>query len=346
MNTSDPDRSATTVDVSVVIPNLEGGALLPAALETLFSTGGPAVEVIVVDNGSRDGSADMAAAFDDRVRVIRNPENRGFAPACNQGADAARGRFLLFLNNDARITGVALAELVGALDDERLWAAQPVMLRGGEEATLDSAGSQFTWTGFLRHATAIPERDCGLVPIFAAKGACLLVRSDRFRLAGGFHDAFFAYFEDSDLCWRIRLAGGDVAVVPHVTVFHDRGATTRRFFAPAEIDFLSFRNRLWSILANAAPRTLVLVLPLHVLACLATAAAFVLRGRPASATAIVRALVWPVFHVRTWTSTRRRVQALRARPDRDVLAAEVRVPMRPGDAVRLLRSYLPRWEAP
>ncbi|MFP5372218.1 MAG: glycosyltransferase family 2 protein, partial [Actinomycetes bacterium] len=337
--------AAPGVEVSVVIPNLDGGALLRAAVDTLLATPGPALEVVVVDNGSRDGSADEAAARDTRVRVVRNDRNLGFAPACNQGASAATGRLLLFLNNDARITGRALDVLVASLDDGRLWAVQPVMVREHEDGMLDSAGSQFTWTGFLRHNTSVPPGS-GPVPIFAAKGACLLVRADRFRQVGGFHDPFFAYFEDSDLCWRLRLAGGDVALVPGVTVFHDTGGTTRRFFHPADIDFLSFRNRLWSILSNCEPSTLAVVLPLHVLACLSTAAVFLVRRNTASARAIARAVVWPALHPGAVRSGRRQVRAVRTRRDREVLGPDVRAPMRPRDALHLLRSYVPRWEAP
>lgn len=337
--------AAPAVEVSVVIPNLDGGALLQTALATLLSTGGPPVEVIVVDNGSRDGSADAAEEFDARVRVLRNARNLGYAPACNQGALVATGRLLLFLNNDARIAGEALEQLAEFLDDERVWAVQPVMVREHADELLDSAGSQFTWTGFLRHNTTVPESD-GPVPIFAAKGACLLVRTDRFRQVGGFPHEFFAYFEDSDLCWRMRLAGGEIALVPSVTVFHDTGATTRRFFAPAEIDFLSFRNRLWSILANCELTTLAVVLPIHILGCLATAAVFLMRRKPASAAAIVRALTWPPLHPRSVVSSRRHVGALRTRPDSAVLRADVCAAMRPRDALHLLRSYLPRWEAP
>lgn len=344
---TDPAAGGATsrVEVSVVIPNLDGGALLRSAVDTLLSSPGPALEVVVVDNGSGDGSPDEAAARDACVRVVRNDRNLGFAPACNQGAAAATGRLLLFLNNDARITGQALAALVASLDDPRLWAVQPVMVREHEDGMLDSAGSQFTWTGFLRHNTSVPDSG-GSIPIFAAKGACLLVRADRFRQVGGFHDQFFAYFEDSDLCWRLRLAGGDIALVPDVTVFHDTGGTTRRFFEPSEIDFLSFRNRLWSILANCEPATLALVLPLHVLACLATAAVFLLRRNPASAAAIARAVAWPALHPGSVRSGRRQVRALRTRRDREVFCPEVRAPMRPQDALHLLRSYLPRWEAP
>ncbi|MGH9154165.1 MAG: glycosyltransferase family 2 protein [Acidimicrobiales bacterium] len=340
MTISDKDRSA--VDVSVIIPNLDGGTHLCAAIDTLFSTTGPTIEVIVVDNGSVDGSADEAVAMDKRVRVLRNQQNLGFAPACNQGAGESRGRLLLFLNNDARITGEALSALAEAMGDERLWAVQPALFRDREGGALDSAGSQFTRTGFLRHLAAIPNGR-GPVPIFAAKGACLLVRADRFRYVGGFDDSFFAYFEDSDLCWRMRLAGGDVALVPQVAALHGTGLTTRRFFSPAEIDFMSFRNRLWSILTNCEKRTLLVILPAHLAASLATAIAFLGSGRPSSAAAIVRAMATPLLHQRQWRTKRPRVQELRARSDRGVFSEEVTAPMGPRDAVRLLRDYLPRW---
>jgi hypothetical protein len=124
--------------------------------------------------------------------------------------------------------------------------------------------------------------------------------------------------------------------------YHDVGATTTRHLRAARIDYLSFRNRIASIVKNAEPGTLAIVLPLHLAACLGAAAALTLRGRWRSGLAVMRALATSVASAGELRRKREQTQFLRTRPDSAFLPAVTRR-MTPARAVALLTAYLPRW---
>jgi GT2 family glycosyltransferase len=333
--------------VSVVIPNLNGEALLPSCLESLNAPTHHRLDVVLVDNGSADRSIDVARSTFPGIHVVALPANEGFAPACNKGFAAADpdADFVLFLNTDVRLTPNCLDDLVDrALEEPEAGVWQPKLMRADGNGW-DSAGSFFTRTGFLWHDSfedAPPGASERARDVFAAKGACFLVRRSVLDHVGGFDDSFFAYFEETDLCWRIQLAGWSVRYEPVCCAYHDVGATTTRHLRAAHIDFLSFRNRITSIVKNSGMNTLAIVLPLHIVACLASATALAVRGRRENGIAVLRALAWAARNSHRLAAERRRTQALRTRADRAFLPHVTRR-MTPRRALALLAAYLPRW---
>lgn len=329
-------------DVAVIIPCLNAGPTLLECLHTLIVQH-LQLEVIVVDNGSDDGTPQAVADSFPVASVIRNASNLGYAAACNQGAVAAQAPYLLFLNSDAVLTAGSLEELLGeARIDDTGGVWQPVVLNPA--AALDSAGDMFTWWGFLWHKEVTPSQTNRPSPIFSAKGAALLVRRDLFLQLGGFQTSYFAYFEESDLCWRARMAGFEVRCIPSASLVHIGGQTTRRIFAPHEVRLLSFRNRLRSILANPSAVNVARILPRHVAGCVITAAAFAARGRPRSTISILRALVWPLVNWRDVKRQRREAQAVRRIPDTEVFRPSLVVRLTPSRSLQLLRGQIGRWE--
>jgi N-acetylglucosaminyl-diphospho-decaprenol L-rhamnosyltransferase len=308
----------TQPKVSIVIPTLDAGDMLLRCVERLGADRDD-LEVIVVDNASSDGSVERAAERFGTLRVVRNDINRGYAPACNIGAAHATAPFVLFLNNDALLAPDDLATLLAAAhtdDDTAIW--QPVTY--GTDGALESAGDRFTWWGILLHEGEPPASSDHSPEVFATVGAALLVRRSVFERLGGFEDSYFAYYEESDLCWRARLAGWAVRVVGGARVTHIGSETTGQLFEPHAVRYLSFRNRIRTNLANPAPGTLWRLLPLHALACLAFVALYLVTGRLRSAGAVLQALWWPVGNRDVWREQRERVQAIRARPDREIFS--------------------------
>lgn len=328
--------------VSAIIPNLNGGDMLLESLRSVLDQGETAIECIVVDNGSDDGSPAAAARLHSSVRVMRYDTNLGFAEACNRGASAARGHYLLFLNNDARLPDGSLRRLLDVADGDPEGAVWQPLIAGDADANkVESAGDLFTWSGFLWHVRRPISKFP--YPVFAAIGACLLVRHDAFDELGGFIGSYFAYFEETDLCWRLRLAGYEVRVVPDVTVRHESGTTTRRILRPHEIYFLAYRNRIRSILANSSVASLLRVVPEHLMGCLCTAAGFLSAGRVRPALAVLKALIWPLGNVRAVRRQRNASQHHRKVSDRNLFRADLVTRLTPRRAGELFLGNLKRW---
>ena len=309
-------------------------------LDALRSVAGEGVERIVVDNGSTDGSPEAAGALGPDVRLLRTGSNVGYAQACDLAASEARGEFLMFLNNDATLEPGCLDRLLEEADiDQRTAVWQPVVT--ADRSGFESAGGMFTRAGFIwRLSEPLTDRP---YPVFTAMGPCLLVRRRVFEDVGGFDPSLFAYSEDVDLCWQVRLAGYEVKVVPRALVLHRGGTTTARILSPERIYHLGYRNRLRTILANSAPLTLAVVLPIHLAASLAVVVGFLVRGRPAAALAIARGLVWPLTNIGRIRARRGETKRIRLLSDTELLRPDLMFKLTPARALQLFRGSVGRW---
>lgn len=324
--------------VSVIIVNFNGEEFLSSCIASVVAQD-QITEIIVVDNGSTDSSVALVREQFPQARIIINGENHGFAGPANQGGEVATGDFLLFLNNDARLMPSTLSTLVDALRaDPHIAACQPTVMQ--TMGRLDSAGAMFTKTGFLYHVTDDDLSSKRFGPYrFSLHGACFLVRTELFLGTGGFDASYFAYFEESDLCWRLLALGYDVVHVNNALVIHDAGRTTSAIFPSGFIDYLSFRNRITSIRKNGDTRLKLRVLPVHVACCFGIAVAFVLKGKPRNATGILRALAW---HLRPTIGSSSSEFGSVKRVSLEFLATST-VPYRFSSAIRMLKIYLLRW---
>jgi GT2 family glycosyltransferase len=321
--------------LSVVIPTSSGSADLEACLGSLVVEGYPELDVIVVDNASPGSLGGLSERFPD-VRLIRNVVNHGFAEACNQGIAASAGELVLLLNDDTTVEPGALRALVEALVARPTWGAcQAKLLLMDDPRLLDTAGSFLTSTGFLVHRGAFgpEERFTESEEIFAAKGAALLFRRAALSETGGFDPDFFAYFEETDLCWRLWLAGWAVGFAADARVLHRLGGTAASF-DPGLVQFHSFKNRICTLLKNLGGARLVWMLPLHVGLCLGLAAWYPLRGKAGIGVAILRAIGWNVRDLPQTLRKRRRIQSRRRVADRELMP-RITVPT----PVRTLLSY-------
>jgi GT2 family glycosyltransferase len=297
------------VVATVVIVNYRGRGRLGRCLDAIAAAATEtAFEVLVVDNASNDGSWDEA---DGRpgVRVIRNDVNVGFGRACNQAAREARGRSLVFLNFDCEPQDGWLDALVRAADgDPSAGAVQAVILH--QDGTVNTAGNELHYLGFswAPHGPTPPTGPPFEVTV--GSGAGLLVPRERFEQVGGFWEAMFLYCEDTDLSWRLRLAGYRVLAAPDARVLHEYefGRNVEKFFHLE-------RNRLLMVAANYERATLLALVP-GLLATELALVAVALRGGWAR-----RKLQADVSAVRAWRDVRAqrsRVALLRRLPDREI----------------------------
>ncbi|MDT7602628.1 MAG: hypothetical protein QOF61_625, partial [Acidobacteriota bacterium] len=186
-------------------------------------------EVIVVNNASTDETNELLARFGDFVRIITNVENRGFVDACNQGAQVARGQYLVFLNNDTVVLPGWLDELTQTIEaDDSIGAVGSMFLypdgriqEAGAIVWRDGAAFHYGWGGAPDDPRYSFARD-----VDYCSGASLLIRRDLFERLGGFDRRYApAYYEDADLCFGVRAAGFRVRYQPLSRVLHYEGAT-------------------------------------------------------------------------------------------------------------------------
>lgn len=249
-------------DVSIVIPAHNHWAATRRCLRSIaVSTDGPSFEVVLVDDASTDRTR-AAATRIDGLRVVGLDQNRGFIDACNAGAAAARGRFVLFLNNDTVVTPGWLPAMVRVFDEHADCGAVGARLLHAGGALQEAGG--IVW----RDGTAwnFGNRDDPDRPEFNyvrrtdyCSGAALLVRRDVFTELGGFDRRYApAYWEDVDLCFRLADRGLSVWYQPAATIFHEDGlssttAASGNVKRYQDINAATFRDRWQTRLKQQEP---------------------------------------------------------------------------------------------
>jgi len=278
--------------ISIVIANWNGRELLKPCLESVFAqkhTGAePAqsrFEVIIVDNGSTDGSVAFIEKTHPELRLIKNPLNLGFAKANNQGILASGGEFILTLNNDTVLDKGFLAALMSAVADSGprigMWAAKILSL--SEKAIIDSVGGLLLYPDGLARGRGRLERDRGqydaLNEILLPSACAALYRREMLDEVGLFDEDFFAYCEDTDLGLRARLLGWGARSVPGAVCFHSYSATGGDYsvFKAYHVE----RNRAYVLIKNF-PLSLVLCSPYHTLKRYAKQLSSIRSGKGAS----------------------------------------------------------------
>lgn len=246
---------------SVVVLNWDGGEMVVRCVASVLAQTPPADEVLVVDNGSRDGSAERLEERFPSVRVLRLGRNTGFAGGMNAGIAATRGDAVLLLNLDVELEPGYLAGCVAALrHDARVGGVTGKLLRftgEGDPLLLDSTGH------VLHRNRRALDRGEGEVDegqyddeldVFGVGGAAPVLRRamlDDVRVGSQwFDEAFFAYFEDIDLCWRARLRGWSFRYAPDAVARHHRGGTGGR--AQDWLEGANHRNRLLMMVKDDA----------------------------------------------------------------------------------------------
>jgi N-acetylglucosaminyl-diphospho-decaprenol L-rhamnosyltransferase len=214
---------------TVVIPTYDGRERLLRALESLRAQTWPPDAVVVVDNASTDGTAEAVARDFPEVTLLRNEENLGFGRAINRAALdlELEGDALVLVNNDVELEPQFLERLVEPLGEDGVGMVAGVLVLARDPGRIDSAGIELDvtlraydllWNEPLERLAEAP------VPVGPCGGAAAY-RLDAFRDAGGFDDAFFAYWEDVDLALRLRLAGWRCKLAPEARARHHHGAT-------------------------------------------------------------------------------------------------------------------------
>jgi GT2 family glycosyltransferase/glycosyltransferase involved in cell wall biosynthesis len=331
--------TAELPSASIVIPNYNGVEHLEDCLTSLRELPyAGRYEVVVVDNGSSDGSAEWIRSHHPEARVVGAGKNLGFAGGCNLGARETDSSIVAFLNNDMRVDPAWLTELT------RPFVEQPdVIATGGKILSwngkaIDFVGGQVNFYGHgfqpLHGRPAQDAADLTTKPALFACGGSMAARRESFLKSGGFDEDYFAFFEDIDFGWRSWVLGHRVLFVPSATAYHKGHATGSRLPAH-QLRVLYERNALVTAIKNYDDANLARVLPASLLLMGKRAQVYghiheepyrVWADAPEETETVKRAGISEVIAFaelardadQIWAK-RAAVQAARARSDRDIL---------------------------
>ena len=259
--------------VCVVIVNYNGGAMVERCLDCLAGQTTQAFEVIVVDNGSRDGSLERLRARPEvtakpaRYRLIEAGGNLGFARANNLAIAETRAAWVATLNPDGFAAPDWLAEMLAGVQRHPAAAAfGATLVDQARPERLDGAGDVYHASGLAwRGAHGYPaDRLPAEGEVFAPCAAAALYRRDALHAVGGFDGRYFCYLEDVDLGFRLRLAGQRCVQLPKAVVHHVSSGIVGRRSAFAV--YHGQRNLLWTFVKDMPGPLFALLLPVHLLA--------------------------------------------------------------------------------
>jgi GT2 family glycosyltransferase len=255
--------------ISIIIVNFNGRMLLENCLDSVIKTNYPNFHVIVVDNGSSEDITELIRHYSQestvKISLIKNKKNLGFAEANNIGFKQCSGKYVAFLNNDTVVDSNWLQSMVAILENnEKVAAVQSVLLTkdglrvdsvGGVMDIFGTAEDKVVPLGNLNHWVASNSDK-----IFSFCAAAVLIRRDVFVAVGGFDSRFFAYYEDVDLSWRIRLHGYSLVIDTNSVVYHMRSGTSKRFKTKM-FDFHLYKNQIAMIIKNYDWKNVAKVMP-------------------------------------------------------------------------------------
>jgi len=246
------------MDLSCILVNWNTKDLILGALRSVVETvHGFVYEIIVVDNGSRDGSPAAVAEAFPQVRLIRNDTNHGFARAVNQALAQARGRYIMLLNSDARLMEGVVQALMAFMEknpDVGIAGGQLINADGSRQnsiAPFPSLATELLNKRLLR--TLFPHRYPGKernyprpINVDSLVGACIIVRRQAIAEVGNLDEGYFFFMEETDWCFRMKKQGWRISFVPGAHILHLQGSSVARAKTEARIEYYRSRYRFFA----------------------------------------------------------------------------------------------------
>ncbi|MEM3449514.1 MAG: glycosyltransferase family 2 protein [Thermoproteota archaeon] len=295
---------AYSPEISVVILNYNGMRFLETCLNSLLNSTYKNFEIVIVDNGSKDGSVEYLKknfSNNERIKIIQLGKNYGFAEGNNIGYRYTHpnSKFIFFLNNDTEVEEDCLDKIIKKIvRDPSIGAAQPKIRSMREREKIDAVGGVVDYYGRTWHRGS-GEYDKGqydsVSETFYAQGAAIVVRRNVINEIGLFEPAYFIYYEETDLCWRIWLAGYRVVVIPEAVVYHYGGGTTISPTTYREKYFKVFnlrKNHIATMLKNYSLINIFKYVMPFIIRAVIIAFWWSLSGEKAKAMAYYHALWW------------------------------------------------------
>ena len=240
--------------VSVVTPNYNGERFLKTFLNSLNEDSQYIGEVIIVDNGSTDGSLDYlkSNSFDFPLVLIENKDNVGFSPAVNQGIRKAKNNLIFSINNDTEIKKGSIKSLIDLItSSDDIFSVQAKMLQYTNKNLIDDVGDEYNllaWTKKVGENHESSEYN-EVKDIFSSCAGAAMYNKSILDEIGLFDDNFFAYMEDVDLAIRSKINGYRNLLCPNAIVYHIGSATSGSRYNEFKVK-LAARNNVWVVYKN------------------------------------------------------------------------------------------------
>jgi len=239
--------------VSVVILNYNGlkylDGILKACLDSVLKSNYPNLEVIFVDNGSTDGSAEFVARHYPKVRIVKNRCNLGFSEGFNRGIKASRGKYIALLSNDMTVDSNWLNPIISFMEENpKVGLAGFKRIILGTKDIIDGIGGNLYLSGRVKSIGRL-EIDRGQYDTIREDldyiGGAMVIRRETLNKAGLFDPNFFIFSEDIDLCYRIRKNGYKIVYIPYSIIYHKGQATLQRLDSRGlYLEYMANRSRI------------------------------------------------------------------------------------------------------
>jgi len=287
------------MNIAVIILNWNGRHYLEQFIPAVCKYSDlPGTEVIVVDNGSTDGSVELIRDNFPTVRLIEFNRNHGFAVGYFLALERIEATYYVLLNSDVAVTPGWLVPLFESMESNaEQGACMPKLLANEQQEYFEYAGAsggfidRFGYPFCRGRILSVLEKDNGQYDdtrnIFWASGACMFLRASAYRKAGGLDGEFFAHMEEIDLCWRLHRVGYSVAVVPASKVYHVGGGTLPNN-TPRKL-YLNYRNNLFLLFKNLPVFQLIPVIMVRMVLDGFSAMIYLLNGSGSFFFAVLRA---------------------------------------------------------
>lgn len=314
---------------SVIILNHRGKQFIENCLDSVIKSDYPKKEIIIVDSSS-DGSNELIKKKYTKIKnlkIIEISSNYGPDRARNIGAKIAKGEYLAFLDNDTEVDSRWLNELVKIMQsDKSIGSAQSKLLKIEPRDYFDCAGDYLGPLGFLVERSR-GTKDVGqfdfVAEILSAKSAASIIRSDIFKKIGGFDKDYFMYLEETDLSWRVWLAGYRVVFIPQSKVYHAFNTpkkSFKRYYPKDIVRYRGCRNYIFTLVKNLELRNLIKILPAHLACWLLLSLLFFLKGNFADSFYILKGIGWNFLNINLLLKKRRFINNnIRKVSDREIL---------------------------
>ena len=255
------------IEVSVVIPNYNGMKYIEKCLDSIYRVQrpeDPAMEVLVVDNGSADGSRELVEEKFPQVRMVALDDNYGFCGAVNAGIKASKAPFVILLNNDTEVCEGFVAELLKCIKKSpKIFSCEAKMIQLYDKTLLDDAGDFYCALGWaFARGKGKPAESYGRSDeIFACCGGAAIYRKSVFDEIGLFDEEHFAYLEDIDIGYRAKRRGYHNMYTPRAKVYHAGSGTSGSRYNEFKVRYSS-RNSVYLVYKNMPMLQILLNLPL------------------------------------------------------------------------------------